>query len=271
MPERPTLRERIKADFDIDLPITGGSGTREAPFLVEAPDAQEATRIQAALMRCQGIAREEAWRWLGQDPVPHDTDLVLLRVERVIFDESQVVTETSRYYFRWSLEVPLDSAATLPSPAGILDGYSGIYFPYELGWMHLTTSTDHEVSQPGLGVGIEYGGLGIKGTLFAYDLGEPVLRSDQSRLDGEFLATVQGITKSVPDAVVIQSDRICDSTGEPRWLLALLGMPDELLSAVVVGTKHDRFIKARITWQASDARSTEIGHECVLATLKAFD
>ena len=63
------LRQLLKADFEIEVLVQGGTGLADDPFVIEPCSGGGATRTQLNLLRGLERGRGELWRLLEAEPV----------------------------------------------------------------------------------------------------------------------------------------------------------------------------------------------------------
>ena len=271
MPDDGTLREFLKRSFQVDLPIRGGDGNRATPIVVETPVLQAAVDVMAAVLRCVGVARRVGWRLLDFEVVSSADQLVRAGIETVRFEDGKVVSQLEGFYFVLAA-LPSDSTAIdLPAARGFVDPRSGVHLPMQLGWMHLHAMTDNEPLQHGLGWTVAYAGLSIEGTCYIYDHGDPVSSDTlaDARVAGEFNDVVTTALQAAPGASVKHQAVFRGPTGEQRCLMAILDLPGSELTAALLTVSRGCFVKARITFDATEAIIARMAHESIEAFVDA--
>ena len=176
------LRQQILADFGVDLPLEGGSGLLEDPYLLACESAVEAANAQLELLHILGKRRRQPWRLQGIEIAGgEDGSLIRAGIERLERHEKEVIAEQASCYFRFQQIRDPVSVLTVADAGGHVDPRSGVRLPFQLGWLHLDDATDNEADTPGLGWTVTYESAGMKGTVFVYDHCEP-LTSDERRV-----------------------------------------------------------------------------------------
>ena len=168
--------------------------------------------------------------------------------------------------------LPADAATTsLPSPSGFVDQRSGVGLPYQLGWLHLSGATDNEPDGPGLGWSVAYDSPGIQGTVYVYDRGETQESDDveSERVIDEFRSAVADALAVNPGAGVKHQAMFKDTSGRSRCLLAILDLPGESMSAVLLTVRNGCFVKARMTFDARMREYGRMAHESMEAFVDA--
>lgn len=96
------IREQIKNDFDIDLPIKGGTGgSIENPVILAKEWAHmDYVNIEHVYLKCIGIGRGIKWRTISQEVMIHNGRTVdKIRIETEETTETEIITQTEAYYF----------------------------------------------------------------------------------------------------------------------------------------------------------------------------
>ena len=271
MSDALTLRERLLRDFGVDLPIHGGTGRRDAPIVVSTADLQSAVDVQMTAIGCFGKGRGIAWRLVEQEIVDAGLRTVRVGIETVEIGERDVTTQQEACYFALDAMPTNGTVMSLPAPSGFVDPSSGLRLPYQLGWLQFDGSTDNEPAHPGLGWSVAYGGLGIQATVYAYDQGKAIEPNDleSERVQGEFRTAVEGVLGVNPGASVVKQGLIGDASARGRFLLAVLELPEEKLSAALLTVRNGYFVKARLTWQAKEAEIHRMAQETIGAIIDA--
>jgi hypothetical protein len=266
-----SLREMLLRDFGVDLPIKGGFGRKESPIIVIAKDLQSAVDIQREVLRCLGLGRRVVWRFLEHEVhLPDGT--VRAGIETVSLTDTEVLTTREAYYFVFNALTPL--VAILPVASGCTDPRSGLRLPCQLGWLHYESTIDNEVRQPGLGMSVAYSVFGIKATIYIYDRRMPAI-PDDVRSDvvvGEYETAVRDALAANSDrhAKVVDQGFMGGADVSPRALLGILELEAPRMSAVLMTSYEGYFVKARVTWDASEARLHEIALDSIGAIVDAI-
>ena len=95
------LKERLAEDFDIDFPISGGTGnSRDNAIVIHRQIPNDYTAVEYGILRCLGIGRRIEWKVIQQDVLKHiDRTLDQLKIETKETTETEVVTRIENYYF----------------------------------------------------------------------------------------------------------------------------------------------------------------------------
>jgi hypothetical protein len=271
MPATETLRDRLLRESGVDLPIHDGSGEQAEPIVVTATDLQQAVDVQMEVLRRLGEARRAAWRLVGQEIFSPALKIVRADIETVAPHEHEVVIGKEARYFVLEALSADDTTFSLPAPRGFVDPRSGLRLPCQLGWLHLNAATDNEPDSPGLGWSVAYESFAIQGTVYVYDRGERQDTDDveSARVVAEFRSAVADAFRVNP-AAELKHQAICkDSAGRGRCLLAILDLPGDSMSAVLMTTSNGCFVKARVTFDATEREFGRMAHESMEAFVDA--
>jgi hypothetical protein len=272
MSEPGSLREFLIKEFGIELPIQGGTGTEDAPIVITATDLQDAVDVQMQVLGCLGSARRVAWRLKAQEVTVAEQRIVQATIETVGYASQAVIAVHEAIYF--GLEaLPASSAATaLPVATEFVDSRSGVRLPQQLGWLHRGHATDNEPADPGLGWTVTYDALTMKGTVYIYDRGEPLATDDveSERVIGEFQMAVDDALEVNSGAEVKHQAVFRDPAGCGRCLLAVLDVPGDSMSAVMLTVRNGCFVKGRVTFDATERQFGRIAHESIEAFVDAL-
>jgi hypothetical protein len=263
MPATETLRDRLLREFGVDLPIRDGSGQQAEPIVVTAADLHEAVDTQMEVLRCLGEARRVAWRLIGLELVSAAPRVVRADIETVAPHEQEFVNRQEARYFVLEALSAEDTTFSLPAPSGFLDPRSGVRLPAQLGWLHLSGANDNEPDSPGLGWTVAYDSFAIQGTVYVYDKGERQDTDDveSARVAAEFRSAVADAIDVNPGAEVKHQAVFKDSSGRGRCLLAILDLPGDSMTAVLLTTSNGCFVKARVTFDATEREFGRMAHE----------
>ncbi len=270
MPDTKTLHDLLLDDFGLDLPIHGGTGTKASPVVITSPTLQEAIDVQMQVLRCLGMGRRVAWRLLEQEVVQSVDRTVRAGIETIQFTEGEVAIQTEGFYFILNALTPGANACNLPEPSGFSDSRSGIRLPYQLAWLHFKSATDNEPQDPGLGTTVAFGGLAIKGTVYIYENADPppIDASVESDCVIEEFRGVVGEALRMNEGSTVRSSRLVSgSAGAPFFALAVLDLPDEGTSWVILTARDGFFVKGRFTCEGAEFRVRQMAHESMVALM----
>ncbi len=255
----------------MDLPIRGGPGLETAPIVVTTEDLQVAVDVEMQVLHCMGKGSRAAWRLIGQEIVAPGQSLVRATIETAVAHEHEVVAHQEAIYFVLAA-LPTDASTTsLPAPSGFVDRRSGIRLPFQLGWLHLNGATDNEPGGPGLGWSVTYDGSALSGTVYVYDRQERQDTDDveSERVVEEFRSAVADARGVIAGAQVKHQAIFRDSSGRGRCLLAILELPGDSMSAVMLTVVNGCFVKARLTFSAAKREFGRMAHESIEAFVDA--
>jgi len=264
-----SLRERLRRQFGVDLAIRGGVGLETAPIVVTADALQDAVDVQMQVLRCLARAGGAAWRLVGQRVV--GPRLVRAVVETLTVKDDEVVGRQEAIHFALDA-LPADMATTsLPAPSGFVDPRSGVRLPYQLGWLHLAAAIDNEPAEPGLGWSVAYDSPGVQATVYVYGRGECRVSGnlESERVIDEFRSAVSDALAVNPGAEIKHQALFKDESGRGRCLLAILDLPGDSMSGVLLSLQKGRFVKACMTFDASVRECGRMAHESMEAFVDA--
>lgn len=266
-----TLRDRLLREFGVDLPIRGGPGMEAAPIVVTAGDLQDAVDVQMQVLRYVGMGSRAAWRLTGQEVITPGRGIVRAAIDTVAVREHGVVTGQEAVYFVLDA-LPADAPTTsLPTPSGFVDPRSGIHLPCQLGWLHLSDATRSEPGGPGVASSVAYDSVAIEGTVDVYDRGGRQVTDDveSAPVIGEFQSAVADALSATPGAEVRHRAMFRDPSGRGRCLLAIVDLPGDPMSAVLLTLRNGWFVKACMTFDATEREFGRIAHESMEAFVEA--
>jgi hypothetical protein len=272
MSTTPSLRERLLEAFGEDLPIHGGSGLESAPIVVTAGDLQDAVDVQTRVLHWLGRGSGAAWRLTGLAVVEPEHRVVRATIESIVARGHEVVAHKEAIYFVLEA-LPTDAATmSLPAPSGFVDPRSGVQLPIQLGWLHLSHATDNEPGSPGLGWSVTYESLAIKGTVYVYARGERLDTDDveSARVVEEFRSAVADALDEHPGAEIKHQAIFRDAAGRGQCRLAILDLPGDSMSAVLLTALNGVFVKARMTFDTAEREFGRMAHESMQAFVDAI-
>lgn len=100
MEDTLSLRELLKQDFDLDLPISGGSGnSKDNPIIIEP--TRNPVDVEYAVLKCLGIGRNVQWKFLRQEFFTYNGKRMdKIKIEVVELTDTQIITTIENYYFQ---------------------------------------------------------------------------------------------------------------------------------------------------------------------------
>lgn len=95
------IREQIRKDFGVDLPVKGGSGISiEDPLEIELTEINDYIGAEYAFLKYLGLGRGIEWRVIEQALLYHnDKKIDKIVIETKEFTEDEIITQTENYYF----------------------------------------------------------------------------------------------------------------------------------------------------------------------------
>jgi hypothetical protein len=95
------LKELLDRDFDMDLPISGGTGqSRDNPIIIHRRIPNDYTSVEYDILRCLGIGRGIEWKVLQQALLSHNgRSIDQLKIETIESRDDEIITQVENYYF----------------------------------------------------------------------------------------------------------------------------------------------------------------------------
>lgn len=96
-----TLKELLKLDFDVELPISGGFGNSiESPIIIHREEVNDYVGTEYFILACLGKGRKIEYKVLGQALLKHnDKKIDKIKIETKQANADEVITQTENYYF----------------------------------------------------------------------------------------------------------------------------------------------------------------------------
>lgn len=95
------LKELIKNDFGIDLPIKGGTGNSiDNPIIIERTDFNDYISVEFDVLRYLGLIRKIEWKSTGQQLIfNNERNLDMIEIETKEITNQGTNTQIESYYF----------------------------------------------------------------------------------------------------------------------------------------------------------------------------
>lgn len=95
------LRKILRDDFDIDFPISGGTGSSiDNPIVIHRQEPNDYTFVEYGVLRCLGVGRGIEWKLVRQGVMHHNgRTLDQLKIETKEVTETEIITQVENYYF----------------------------------------------------------------------------------------------------------------------------------------------------------------------------
>lgn len=95
------LRSLLKKDFDVDLPISGGTGNAITnPIVVHREVPNDYVGVEYAILKFLGIGRGIGWKMLSQKLMHHENRVIdKVRIETVRTTPAEEERTVEAYYF----------------------------------------------------------------------------------------------------------------------------------------------------------------------------
>ena len=96
-----TLKELLRKDFGIDLPISGGYGQSiEDPIIIQRSGINDYVGTENYILKCLGIGRGIDWNLIGQTLLKHNERYIdQMKIEARKLTDLEIITTIENYYF----------------------------------------------------------------------------------------------------------------------------------------------------------------------------
>ena len=235
------FKDRLKADFDYDVRIASGAGSRADPFVVEPCTAAEASLTQYKVLQGLGRGRREIWRLAdtGAENGAHST-YQGIGIEAVEYTDTEIITERRRIFFDIAAvegrPEPLATAVAWRSPQLKFDA------PFHLEWLHLDSINNNAAAGEPLDVSLFYSGIGAKATLHVYQGRAPANLDPELLRNEELVVASEQLEAHQPKAKDPWGIQHAGSLALRYYILK------NDLTAVAVARKDYCFVKLRLTF-----------------------
>lgn len=258
------LREQIKKDFGLDLPISGGNGSSLADAVViDTDDISKVSWVEMQVLRVVLGIRSWHWRCFDKQIIISEKSEL---IEKVIFEakyingDDLVSIDKRNFYFNIK-NLKIDDKKFTPLPAISLRDVS-FMLPYQIGWLHYDNLIDNEAEHPGMGVTVAYSMPNTKATIYVYDKLEKSIDSKDN--PGQF---EREFDSAVSDFMAMNSNM-----GEPTYhkisnVLSGVFVDGANYSIICLGTYENKYVKLRLS--SDDSLETYKFH-CIQDSTGAF-
>jgi hypothetical protein len=96
------IRDLIKNDFSVDLPIKGGQGNSiDDPVIIErVSPINDYVGTEYAFLKYIGIGRGIEWKTIEQQLLTHNgREIDKIKIETKQITETEIITQIENYYF----------------------------------------------------------------------------------------------------------------------------------------------------------------------------
>lgn len=96
------IRELLKKDFGVDLPIKGGPGNSvDNPVLIEKQEGlNNYVGVEHEYLRLIGLGRKIEWKKIGQELLQHNGRMIdKMKIETKETTPTEIITQIENYYF----------------------------------------------------------------------------------------------------------------------------------------------------------------------------
>ncbi len=257
------LREQIKRDFGLDLPISGGNGgSIEDAVVIETDEISEVSWVEMQVLRVVLGIRGWHWRCFDKQIVMSEKGELIEKVkfEAKYIKDDLVSIDKRNFYFNLK-NLKIDDKKFTPLPSISLRNLSMV-LPYQIGWLHYDSLIDNEAEYPGMGVSVAYSMPNSKATIYVYDKLEKLIDSkdNPTQFEREF-------DGAVSDFMAMNSNM-----GEPTYhksagVLSCVFVADANYSIICLGTYANKYVKLRLS---SDDSLEAYKFHCIQDSTGAF-
>ncbi len=256
------LREQIKKDFGLDLPISGGNANSlNDAMSIHSTDKTEVSWVEMHVLRVVLGIRKWHWRCIAKEidlSAGHLIEKVVCETKYLSGDTVHI--DKRNFYFKLDgLETKQKEIIQLPVIAVRGMGFS---VPYQIGWLHYDNLINNEDKYPGMGVTVAYSMPNAKATLYIYDKGEKIIDSVQEP------ASFQQEFESAINSYMSMNPEMGSPTNHsyPNFLMSVF-VENKNYSAICLGTYQNKYVKFRLT---SDDCIERFKFECVQDSIGIF-
>ncbi len=96
------IKELLKKDFDVDLPIRGGNGNSiESAIIIEKQSpVNDYTGVEYYILKLIGIGRNVEWKTIQQNLMHFEGRKIdQIKIQTKLKTKSEIITQTENYYF----------------------------------------------------------------------------------------------------------------------------------------------------------------------------
>lgn len=257
------LREQIKRDFGLDLPISGGSANNiDDAMFIDTDNKTEASWVEMHVLRVVLGVRGWHWRCIAKEMQVSKSGRLIEKVvcETKYLNADKVFVDKRNFYFDVDrLQIKQTEIIALPGVA--LRGM-GFGVPYQIGWLHYDNLIHNEDEYPGMGVTVAYSMPNAKASLYVYDKGEEIVDAIQKHLPFK-----QEFETSVSSFMTMNPEMGSPTHYEYSGLLLSVFVAGENYSAICLGTYDNKYVKFRLT---SDDSAESFKFACIQDSIGAF-
>lgn len=96
-----TLKELLKNNFGMDLPISGGTGNSiDNPIIIHKKGINDYVGTEHVILRCLGVGRNVEWKMIGQRLLSYnDRRIDQIKIETKQETANEIITQVENYYF----------------------------------------------------------------------------------------------------------------------------------------------------------------------------
>ena len=257
-----SLREVIKEEYGVDLPISGGVGlSQDDPVVINTSNQLDASNIQWRVIQSANQSLKRAWL-ISNKLIFKDGDKLIEKVTTNVnyYQDKKPMRVVWDFYFDIS-GVIFDRVPTYTYfPTVYVDRGSEIAVPFQISWVNFKNFIDNEKDNPGLGLTISYSCPTVKATFYIYNNQIPRIdpKEDYDLIAEEFDNSVSQI-----DGVEIKSKLLNSIESEGFFKKAFkVGGEDSYILFTAI---NNYFCKFRVT-----QTNEPLADEMVIHVLEQF-
>jgi hypothetical protein len=245
-PKPQSLAELFQKEFGLTVSVVSGDGSRASPWHIPEVDPKTAAVHAMRLLTAFGRGQQVLWRVLGTEPVEESDSVQRVVIERVRFEETEVITEKAAYYFQYE---PAASGVVLITALGCTQPEASLSLPHQIGWLHYQgNSTSMPPDLAGAGYAAAYGAPGIKATIFVYPGTSPAMDNPitMAEVEEEFRIADAALTQGGGFTSAGEETRNPKKSAVLQWIWKMYFGKDGV-SFLMITAIGNRFVKTRIT------------------------
>ena len=96
-----TLKELLKKDFGVELPISGDFGNSiDNTIIIHRENINDYVGTEYFILKCLGIGRKIEWKSLGQELLSYNNRKIdKIKIETKKTTQFEIITQIENYYF----------------------------------------------------------------------------------------------------------------------------------------------------------------------------
>ena len=95
-----SIRDMLKRDLNVDLPISGGTGKSADPVVVESAAGKEYQRVETDFIKCDCLGRRVKWEFLKRESLESEgRKIEKVKIKTQAMTQEEVISQIENYYF----------------------------------------------------------------------------------------------------------------------------------------------------------------------------